>query len=169
MQSGANKEAGKITRSKLVMDITKLSEFVKSLVPDAVIRKGTQFTEITVSSVCLPLIAKALKENPDTLCDYLINITGVDYGVYFEVIYHLSSSKFGHIIVLKTRTQGRENPVLESVCGIWKTAEFHEREAYDLLGIKFNNHPDLRRLFLDDSWGFPLRKDYVEDVNTATK
>lgn len=145
------------------MDIVKLSEFVKSLVPEAVIQEGKQFPEITVSPACLPLIAKALKDNPDTQCDYLVNLTGIDYGEDFGVIYHLSSSKFRHILVLKTKTQGRENPVLESVCGIWKTAEFHEREVYDLFGVKFNNHPDLRRLFLDDSWGFPLRKDYVDD------
>ena len=151
------------------MDIAKLSEFVKSLVSEAEIKEGKQFPEIIVSPASLPLIAKALKDNPDTQCDYLINITGVDYGTDMGVIYHLGSSKFGHIFVLKTKTPKRANPVFESVCGIWKTAEFHEREAYDLLGIKFNNHPDLRRLFLDDSWGFPLRKDYVDDVNKACK
>jgi len=144
------------------MDIAKLSEFVKSLVPEAVIQEGKQFPEITVPSASLPLVAKALKENQDAQCDYLVNLTGVDYGESFGVIYHLGSSKFGHIFVLKTKTQGRENPMLESVCGIWKTAELHEREVYDLFGIKFNNHPDLRRLFLDDSWGFPLRKDYEQ-------
>jgi NADH:ubiquinone oxidoreductase subunit C len=152
-----------------MMEKTKLSEFVKSLVPEAEIIEGKQFFEITVSPDCLHLIAKALKENADTQCDYLINITGVDYGVDFGMIYHLCSSKYGHVLVLKTKTHERENPVFESVCEIWKTAEFHEREAYDLLGIKFNNHPDLRRLFLDDSWGFPLRKDYVDAVNTASK
>ena len=150
------------------MDIAKLTEFVKSIVPEAAIQEEREFPEITVSPACLPLIAKALKENQDTLCDYLINLTGVDYGEDFGVIYHLGSSKFSHIIVLKTKAQGRENPMLESVCGIWKTAEFHEREVYDLLGVKFNNHPDLRRLFLEDSWGFPLRKDYV-DENTVSK
>jgi len=132
-------------------------------------KEGKQFTEITVSPASLPLIAKALKDNTDTQCDYLINITGVDYGTDMGVIYHLGSSKFGHIFVLKTKTPKRANPVFESVCDIWQTAEFHEREAYDLLGIKFNNHPDLRRLFLDDSWGFPLRKDYVDDPKTLCK
>ena len=74
-----------------------------------------------------------------------------------------------HSIVLKTRTSDRENPQIDSVSDIWQTAEFHEREVYDLLGIKFKNHPDLRRLFLDNSWGFPLRKDYVDDINIVTK
>ena len=60
----------------------------------------------------------------------------------------------------------RVNPEIETVCDIWRTAEFHEREAYDLLGIKFLNHPDLRRLFMTDDWnGWPLRKDYEDPVN----
>ncbi len=96
-------------------------------------------------------------------------LTGVDYGTDLGVIYHLRSSVFEHMVVLKTRTSDRENPVLDSVTDIWQTADFHEREVYDLLGIKFRNHPDLRRLFLDNSWGFPLRKDYVDDVNIVTK
>jgi NADH:ubiquinone oxidoreductase subunit C len=60
----------------------------------------------------------------------------------------------------------RVNPNFDTVCGLWRTAEWHEREIFDLLGIKFNNHPDLRRLFLDDEWvGYPLRKDYKDDIN----
>ncbi len=85
------------------------------------------------------------------------------------LVYHLRSTKHDHIIVLKTRTSDRETPIFDSVSDIWKTAEFHEREVFDLLGIKFKNHPDLRRLFLDSSWGFPLRKDYVDDINIVTK
>jgi NADH:ubiquinone oxidoreductase subunit C len=69
--------------------------------------------------------------------------------------------------VLKTRTSDRENPLVDSVTDIWKGAELHEREAFDLLGIKFANHPDLRRLFLNSSWGFPLRKDYVDNDNIS--
>ena len=85
------------------------------------------------------------------------------------VVYHLFSTKYNHGIVLKTRTADRENPHLDSVSDIWKTADFHEREVFDLLGIRFTNHPDLRRLFLDSSWGYPLRKDYVDDINIVTK
>lgn len=143
-----------------------LSVLVKMHVPDAEIHEGKQFAEITVPPESLLAAATALKENRDTMCDYLINLTGVDYGTQLGVIYHLGSSKHRQIIVLKTSTHDRDNPVIESVCGIWRTAEFHEREAYDLLGIRFANHPDLRRLFLDDTWGFPLRKDYV-DINIA--
>jgi NADH:ubiquinone oxidoreductase subunit C len=59
--------------------------------------------------------------------------------------------------------------MLDSVCDIWRTAEFQEREVYDLLGIRFKGHPDMRRFFLDSSWGYPLRKDYVDDINIVTK
>jgi NADH:ubiquinone oxidoreductase subunit C len=60
----------------------------------------------------------------------------------------------------------RDNPEIETVCKIWRTAEFHEREVYDLFGVKFLNHPDLRRLMMTDDWiGWPLRKDYDDPVN----
>ena len=85
------------------------------------------------------------------------------------LVYHLRSTKYGHTVVIKSRTPDRENPQFDSVSDIWETADLHEREVFDLLGIKFANHPDLRRLFLDSSWGFPLRKDYVDDMNIVTK
>ncbi|MGD0582189.1 MAG: NADH-quinone oxidoreductase subunit C [Bacteroidales bacterium] len=151
------------------MDKPQLAEFVKSLLPDSEIKLGKNYTEITVASADLFAAAKTLYDNKETSCDFLVDITGVDYATDMAVIYHLESTKHRHMIVLKTRTAGRDNPVVDSVCDIWKTAELHEREVYDLLGIKFNNHPDLRRLFLDSSWGFPLRKDYVDDINIVSK
>ena len=81
------------------------------------------------------------------------------------MVYHLRSLKHGHIIVVKAKCD-RAKPEIESVCKIWKTAELNEREAYDLMGVVFLKHPDLRRLFLTDDWeGWPLRKDYVDEVN----
>ena len=101
--------------------------------------------------------------------DFLFCLTGVDYGQDLGVIYHLRSTKYGHTIVLKTRISDREHPQIDSVADLWSTADLNEREVFDLLGIRFTNHPDLRRLFLDSSWGFPLRKDYVDDINIVTK
>ena len=82
------------------------------------------------------------------------------------MVYHLSSSKNRLLnIVVKSKVD-RENPVIESVSAIFKTAEFHEREVYDLFGVSFNNHPDLRRLLLTEEWeGYPLRKDYEDPIN----
>ena len=81
------------------------------------------------------------------------------------MVYHLTSTSHRHTVVVKSKLD-RVNPEIETVCDIWRTAEFHEREAYDLLGIRFLNHPDLRRLFMTDDWqGWPLRKDYEDPVN----
>jgi NADH:ubiquinone oxidoreductase subunit C len=151
------------------MDKIQLGEFIKSIDHDLEIKEGKQFLEVTVSPSVLHKLARELREKEEVQFDYLYCITGVDYGTDMGVIYHLRSTLFDHVIVLKTRTSDREHPEFDSVSDIWQAADFHEREVYDLLGIKFKNHPDLRRLFLDNSWGFPLRKDYVDDINIVTK
>jgi NADH-quinone oxidoreductase subunit C len=151
------------------MDKIELGEFVKSIDKDLEIKEGKQFTEVTVPSSKLYSLAKQLKEREEVKFDFLFCLSGVDYGQDLGVVYHLRSTVYEHVIVLKTRTSDREHPQIDSVADIWLTADFHEREVFDLLGIKFTNHPDLRRLFLDDSWGFPLRKDYVDDINIVTK
>ena len=86
-----------------------------------------------------------------------------------QVVYHLESTSFKHFLVVKSNTDNRETPSLDSVMDIWPTAEFHERDIYDLLGVIFNNHRDLRRLFLDETWGFPLRKDYKDDIHVVER
>jgi NADH:ubiquinone oxidoreductase subunit C len=151
------------------MDKTSLAELIRSFDGETEIKDGKQFTEVNVPSANLHKLAKQLCENESTKFDFLFCLTGVDYGKELGVVYHIRSTEYNHAIVLKTRTNDRERPVLDSVCDIWKTAEFHENEVYDLLGIKFKGHPDLRRLFLDSSWGHPLRKDYVDDINIVTK
>jgi len=151
------------------MDKKELGEFIKSTDQDLEIKEGIQFVEVTVPPSKLHSLAKKLRETELTQFDFLVCISGVDYGQDLGTVYHLRSTKFDHMVVLKTRISDRQNPLLDSVADIWVTADFLEREVYDLLGIKFANHPDLRRLFLDNSWGFPLRKDYVDDINIVTK
>ncbi len=151
------------------MDKIQLGEFIKSINPDLEIKEGKQYIEVSIPPSKLYILAKELREKEETQFDFLFCLSGVDYGQDLGVVYHLRSTKFDHVVVLKTRTTDREHPQLDSVADIWKTADFHEREVFDLLGIKFTNHPDLRRLFLDSSWGFPLRKDYVDDINIVTK
>ena len=110
-------------------------------------------------------LARKLKLCADLDFDFLFSITGVDWKTHLSVVYHLRSIKHGHIVVVKAKCD-RAKPEIETVCGIWRTAELNEREVFDLLGVKFLNHPDLRRLFLTDEWeGYPLRKDYVDEVN----
>ena len=151
------------------MEKAELAEFIRSLDSETEIKEGKQFTEINVPAANLHRLAKLLNENKDTCFDFLFCLSGVDYGSDLGVVYHIRSTKHNHSVVLKVRTKERGKPVFDSVCDIWKTAEFHEREVYDLFGIKFKAHPDLRRVFLDSSWGYPLRKDYVDDINIVTK
>ena len=151
------------------MDNTQLTEFIQTLDPAYDVKIGKQYVEVDLPPDKVRKISETLRSADETWFDYLICLSGVDYGQDLGVVYHLGSSRYPHKLVLRTKTSDRENPVLETVSDIWRTADFHEREVFDLLGIKFNNHPDLRRLFLTSSWGFPLRKDYKDDVNIVTK
>ena len=106
-------------------------------------------------------ILKYLKEEASLLFDNLLCISGVDYKDYFSVVYHLHSYTHLHKVVIKVHLQERENPKLDSTCDLWKGANWLEREIFDILGIHFSNHPDLRRILLPDDWeGYHLRKDY---------
>ncbi|MFD2516884.1 NADH-quinone oxidoreductase subunit C [Salinimicrobium flavum] len=132
--------------------------------------EGSQFLNVTIEPEHLHELMLHLKNNPTMAFDYLFCLTGVDYGKELGVVYHLESTRHRHILVVKVQTPDRENPVLDSVQDIWATANFHEREVYDFFGIKFRNHPNLKRLFLTEDWeGFPLRKDYVDEINMVVK
>ena len=116
-----------------------------------------------IADVCLEL-----RNNPSTYFDFLSCLTGVDYGIEegrFGVIYHLASIPYKLQLTLKISKENGRNeddlPTFPSVAQVYRTADWHEREAYDLVGIFFDGHPDLRRILLPDDWeGFPLRKDY---------
>lgn len=144
----------------------QLKEKISGWVSGLEFPENKQYLEIVVPAESLLKLARLLRETPETLFDYLFCLSGVDYGKQLGVVYHLESTTHNHALVLKVKTDDRVNPNFDTVCGLWRTAEWHEREAFDLLGIKFNNHPDMRRLFLDDDWvGYPLRKDYKDDIN----
>lgn len=114
-------------------------------------------------------VCEELRDNENTWFDFLSCLTGVDHDTenrMFSIVYHLSSIPHKQQLVLKVFQAHSGNevtlPSFHSVSGVWRTAEWHEREAYDLLGINFEGHPDLRRILLPDDWeGYPLRKDYV--------
>ncbi len=153
-----------------------LQYLINTWIPDPVTseleftEEESQFLNIQVQPADLHQLMFQLKNNTETNFDYLFCLTGVDWGNELGVVYHLESTAHRHIVVVKVKTEERENPVFDSVCDIWKTAEFHEREVFDFFGIKFNNHPNLKRLFLTEDWdGFPLRKDYVDDINMIVK
>ena len=118
-----------------------------------------------IAGVCLEL-----RNNPQTYFDFLSCITGVDYGIEdgrFGVVYHLASIPYKTQLTLKISKEngrGEDNlPSFASITSVYRAADWHEREQYDMLGIFFEGHPDLRRILLPDDWeGFPLRKDYEE-------
>jgi NADH/F420H2 dehydrogenase subunit C len=148
------------------MDNEKLKEKILLLAPGAVHEENREMMTFLIPSERLHALALGLKTEPDLSFDYLFCLCGVDWGKELGVVYHMTSTSHGHTVVLKVKTSDRENPEFDSVCNLWQTAEFHERETYDLLGIRFRNHPDLRRIFLEEDWkGYPLRKDYVDEVN----
>ncbi|HEX2921957.1 MAG TPA: NADH-quinone oxidoreductase subunit C [Bacteroidales bacterium] len=151
------------------MDKGQLSEFVKKMDESITVTEGKQFVELTVPPSKLHATAARLRDDQETLFDFLFNQSGVDYKQGLGVVYHLRSTVLGHSIVLKTIIADRLDPHIDTVSDLWKTAEFHEREIFDLFGIKFDNHPDLRRFFLEKTAGHPLRKDYVDDINIVTK
>jgi NADH-quinone oxidoreductase subunit C len=147
------------------MEKTQLKETLIKLLPSAEMKETRQYLELEIPPQELHDAASTLKNTGDLYFDYLICMTGIDLADGFLVVYHLESTLHHHGLVLKIKIPGHEDPVADTISDIWPAGEFHEREIYDLLGVKFNHHPDLRRLFLDDDWGFPLRKDYRDDIN----
>ena len=143
-----------------------LQEKLLSICPTATFEENTQWPTINIESTEWRRLAEHLKNDPELAFDYLFCITGVDWKTHLTMVYHLSSTIHRHTIVVKAKISDRNNAAIESVYNIWATAELNEREAYDLFGINFTNHPDLRRLFLTDDWvGYPLRKDYEDPIN----
>ncbi|MBA7506764.1 NAD(P)H-quinone oxidoreductase subunit J, chloroplastic [subsurface metagenome] len=119
-------------------------------------------SSLVVKSEFLLAVATFLRTTPGFDFDYLTSITAVDYQDYFEVVYHLTSLKHNHSLVVKTRCYGRDKPAVPSVVSLWRGADFQEREIYDLMGISFDGHPNLKRIFLWEGFqGHPLRKDYL--------
>ena len=147
----------------------QLTAFVSGLAPGAEIKQGAQYLEVVIPAEQVHEVAKHLNESDETAFDFLFCLTGVDYTDHLKVVYHLESTVHKHLVVLKAKTADRNEPVVDSVADLWPTAEFHECEVFDLLGIKFKNNPDLRRLFLDDDWGHPLRLDYVDDIHIVSR
>lgn len=145
------------------------NELIKShildLLPSATFDETGEWLNILIEPQQWKTFAHQLRMGNGFNFDYLFCVTCVDWKTHFTMVYHLTSTVHRDSIVIKAKLN-KENPEIETVSDIWRTAEFHEREVYDLFGVRFNNHPDLRRLFLTDEWkGWPLRKDYEDPVN----
>lgn len=140
-----------------------MKDKILNIAPDATFLEGQTLT------VCLPKetfheTALRLRHDKELQFDFLVCMTGMDWGETLGVMYRLRSTQLGHEIDLRVETPNRTNPELPTVSDIWATANLNEREVFGLLGIRFINHPDMRKLFLRNDWvGYPLRKDYNTD------
>jgi NADH-quinone oxidoreductase subunit C len=133
-----------------------------ALEPGIEVREKADRPAIRVPRERLRAAAVRLRDDPELGFDMLVDHTAIDWVAEgrFELVYNLYSTRHGHAATLTTVVP-RDDPVAPTVSDVWPTVQWQEREAYDLLGILYDDHPDLRRLFLEDDWqGFPLRKDY---------
>lgn len=136
------------------------------LLPAATFEEGGEWITINVEVADLLALAGQLRQEEALFFDYLFCLTCVDWKTHLTMVYHLSSTKYRHNMVVKIKLD-RNKPEVETVSHIWRTAEFHEREVYEMFGVNFLNHPDLRLLILPDGWEGknPLRKDFDDPVN----
>ena len=153
----------------LNVDFDKLASLINANVPgaNATVNKAEDAkldSSITVEASKIFAVSDFLKHNKEMPFNSLQCVSGVDYVDYMEVCYMLAhfDTVNPREFILKVKVTDRVNPAVDSVVKIWLAANFQEREVYDMFGIKFNNHPDLRRILCPDDWqGWPLRKDYV--------
>ncbi len=141
--------------------MVNIQEKISKICPSATFEEGENLLVVVPDKDWYQL-AKALKEDADLSFDVLSALVGMDWKESIGCLYYLTSTKNNwNVITVKVEAENRENPMLHSVSDLWKVALFQEREAYDFYGIKFINHPDMRRFFLRNDWvGHPLRKDY---------
>ncbi|OYU97412.1 MAG: NADH-quinone oxidoreductase chain 5 [Bacteroidetes bacterium B1(2017)] len=143
---------------------TLLSSLQESF-PSASISLGSDWPEMNIEAAELLASIDALKNTAVYGFDFLFCETCVDWKTHFTMVYHLTSTTHRHSMVLKAKVN-RDEPVIESLVSRYKTSELLEREVFDLFGVRFLNHPDLRRLLLTEDWvGYPLRKDYDDPIN----
>ncbi|HVZ98257.1 MAG TPA: NADH-quinone oxidoreductase subunit C [Chitinophagaceae bacterium] len=144
----------------------ELKQKITELLPAAAFDEGGEWLNINMEANAWPAFARQLRKDESLFFDYLFCLTCVDWKTHLSMVYHLTSTKHRHTIVIKIKLD-RNNPEIETVSHIWRTAEFHEREVYEMFGVNFINHPDLRLLILPDGWEGknPLRKDFEDPVN----
>ena len=146
-----------------MLEFSQLIEIVKGITSNIQLDVKSTPKAVIVPSTDIKKLCQELYQNPSTYFDMLSCVTGVDNGVEastMEVVYNLYSVPFNHHLMLKVILP-RENPEVDSVCTIWRAADWLEREVFDMYGIKFSGHPDLRRILMPADWeGYPLRKDF---------
>lgn len=164
--AGAEDGARRGARLTMGLDPQAIHHRLRELCGDAVgdLAGDGASAALLVAPERLVEVVTACREDADLAFDCLSNLSGVDYPKdgHIQVVYHLFSYRRRHAFVLKANAH-RDDPVLPSLAGVWRAADWQEREVFDLLGVRFTSHPDLRRILMPEDWpGHPLRKDFVE-------
>ena len=148
------------------MTTEELKIRITELLPAAVFEEGGEWLNVYVEPGEWKNMAMMLRNDPMVEFDYLFCVTCIDWKTHLTMVYHLTSTKFRHNIVIKSKLNF-SNPVIETVSDIWRTANFHEREVYEMFGVNFLHHPDLRLLILPDGWEGkrPMLKDFDDPIN----
>ena len=149
-----------------MMETEALKTKITDLLPAATFEEAGEWLNIVIDSKDWLHVATHLRGDADLFFDYLFCLTCIDFKTHLTMVYHLSSTKFRHNIVVKSNLD-IQAPEIETVSHIWQTANFHEREVYEMFGVQFLHHPDLRLLILPDGWEGknPLRKDFEDPIN----
>ncbi len=139
--------------------VAHLAERLQAAVADSVEEWNQE--AVWVKPALIERVSQFLRDDSDLDFQFLNSISAVDFIEHFELSYHLTSIQRHHTALIKTRVFGREDLSVPSVYGVWRGADFQEREIWDLMGIHFEGHPNMKRILLPDEWqGHPLRKDY---------
>lgn len=148
------------------MNTEELKTKITELLAAATFDETGEWLTVSVDAKDWLPFAQQLRSDENLQFDYLFCLTCIDLKTNLTMVYHLSSTIFRHNIVVKS-VLNNTAPEIETVSSIWKTAEFHEREVYEMFGVNFLNHPDLRLLILPDGWEGknPMRKDFEDPVN----
>ncbi len=154
------------------MTSTDILQLIATNFPDAILEQDEEALQpwASIAPDHLAAVAAFLRDDERLYCDLLDNISGVDLGAKenrIGAVYHFFSIPYGHLITLKCFVERAQEdnpeylPKLPTLSHLYRTADWHEREIFDLFGIRFTDHPDLRRIFMPEDWpGHPLRKDY---------
>ncbi len=138
----------------------ELAERLQSAVSDSV--EEWNAVAVWVRPSHLEEVARFLRDDKELDFQFLNSISAVDFIEHFEVVYHLTSLRYQQTAVVKTRVFGREDLSLPSVYHVWRGADYQEREIWDLMGVRFEGHPNMKRIMLWEGFeGHPLRKDYL--------
>ena len=148
------------------MNKEELKIKLAELFPSATLDESSEWLTINITPADFLSAIEIVRNKVELNFDYLFCQTCVDWKTHLTMVYHFESTTYRHQLVMKVQLD-RNKPEIETVSHIWRTAEFNEREVYEMFGVIFLNHPDLRLLILPDGWEGrnPMRKDFEDPVN----